>query len=118
MLVVKRRRRLRKLVPDAGLIRRRAAGEPFRELAHDYGVVHTTLVRYFARPEVAKQVTEAVRQLRAEQRVAVERRLAERRLEREVRRNASEQAARERQACKLFSRRSGRTSFRRLAGED
>ena len=52
---MKRRRRLRKLVPDAELIRRRAAGEPLRELASDYDVVHTTLGRYFKRPEVAKQ---------------------------------------------------------------
>lgn len=38
---VKSRRRLRKLVPDAELIRRRAAGEPLRELASDYEVAHT-----------------------------------------------------------------------------
>jgi hypothetical protein len=77
-----RRRRLRKLVPDAGLIRRRAAGEPLRELAPDYDdVAHTTLGRYFKRPEVAKQ-------LRAEQRAAAARRSAERRLEQEVRRKA------------------------------
>ena len=67
---MKRRRRLRKLVPDAELIRRRAAGEPLRELASDYDdVAHTTLGRYFKRPEVAKQ-------LRAEQRAAAARRSA------------------------------------------
>ena len=88
---MKRRRRLRKLVPDAELIRRRAAGEPLRELASDYDdVAHTTLGRYFKRPEVAKQ-------LRAEQRAAAARRLAERRLEQEVRRKAREQAAAERE---------------------
>ena len=58
-LVMKRRRRLRKLVPDAELIRRRAAGEPLRELASDYDVEHTTLGRYFKRPEVAKQLAAA-----------------------------------------------------------
>ncbi len=41
---MKRRRRLRRLVPDAELIRRRAAGEPLRELARDYEVAHTTLL--------------------------------------------------------------------------
>jgi hypothetical protein len=92
---VKHRRRLRKLVPDAALIRRRAAGEPLRDLALDYDVAHTTLLRYFERPEVATQVKLAERQLRAERRVAADRRAAERRLEREVRRKALEQAARE-----------------------
>jgi hypothetical protein len=86
-----RRRRLRKLVPDAELIRRRAAGEPLRELTSDYDdVAHTTLGRYFKGPEVAKQ-------LRAEQRAAAARRSAERRLEQEVRRKAREQAAVERE---------------------
>jgi hypothetical protein len=47
---MKRRRRLRRLVPDPELIRRRAAGEPLRGLASDYGVAHTTLGRYFVRP--------------------------------------------------------------------
>jgi hypothetical protein len=86
---VKRRPRLRRLVPDPELLRRRAAGEPLRELARDYDVAHTTLGRYFERPEVAKQLREAAKQLRAEQR-------AKRRLEREVRRMAKEQAAAER----------------------
>src|SRR6266571_1742725 len=94
---MKRRRRLRRLVPDPELIRRRAAGEPLRELALDYGVAHTTLGRYFARPEVVKQLRQAAKQLRAEQRLAAARRAAERRLEREVRRKAKEQAARERE---------------------
>jgi hypothetical protein len=49
-------RRLRRLVPDSELIRRRAAGEPLRSLATDYKVSHTTLSRYFMRPPVAKQL--------------------------------------------------------------
>jgi hypothetical protein len=98
---VKPRRRLRKLVPDADLIRRRAAGEPVRELASDYGVAHTTVVRYFARPEVGKQLREAARQLREEKRALAERRAHESRLERNVRREAREQAAREREQVRL-----------------
>jgi hypothetical protein len=58
---VKRYRRLRRLQPDPELIRRRAAGETFRQLAPAYGVSHSTLSRYFARPEVAKQLKQAVR---------------------------------------------------------
>ena len=53
---MKRYRRLRRLEPDTDLIRRRAAGETYRELCDDYGVSHTTLSRYFARPQVTKQV--------------------------------------------------------------
>jgi len=94
---VKRRRRLRRLVPDEALTRRRAAGEPLRELASEYDVSHTTLGRYFERPEVAKQLKEAARELRAEERALAARRAAERRLEREVRRKAKEQAAGERE---------------------
>src|SRR5712692_6544736 len=97
---MKRQRRLRKLVPDAALIRRRAAGEPLRELASDYDVAHTTLGRYFQRPEVAKQVKQAAAQLRAEQRAAAARHAAERRLEQEVRRKAKEQAATERKQAR------------------
>jgi hypothetical protein len=98
---VTQRRRLRKLIPDAALIRRRAAGEPLRELALNYDVAHTTLLRYFERPDVARQVKLAERQLRAEQRIATDRRAAERRLEREVRRKAFEQAARERKKARV-----------------
>ncbi len=94
---MKRRRRLRKLVPDAELIRRRAAGEPLRPLASDYGVAHTTLLDYFERPEVAREIKQAEKQLRAEQRAVADRRSATRRLEQEVRRKAREQAARERE---------------------
>jgi len=94
---VKGRRRLRRLIVDEALIRRRAAGEPLRDLARDYDVAHTTLSRYFVRPEVQKQLKEAGRQLRADQRQLSARRLAERRLEREVRQRAEEQAALERE---------------------
>jgi hypothetical protein len=97
---MKRRRRLRKLVPDAELIRRRAAGEPLRELAFDYDVAHTTLGRYFERPEVAKQIKQAAAQLRAEQRAGAARRSAERRAAQEVRRKAREQAAAEREQAR------------------
>jgi lambda repressor-like predicted transcriptional regulator len=90
---VEGRRRLRRLSVDGALIRRRAAGEPLRELARDYGVAHSTLSRYFARPELRKELKEAERQLRVEQRQLRARRLAERRLEQEVRRRAEEQAA-------------------------
>ena len=55
-------RRLRRLVPDSELIRRGAAKETLRSIAADYGVSHTTILRYFVRPEVLKQL------LRAQQR--------------------------------------------------
>ena len=47
---------LRRLVPDGELVRRRAAGEPLRTLAREYGIAHTTLSRYFAKPAVARQL--------------------------------------------------------------
>jgi hypothetical protein len=53
--------RLRRLVPDPELVRRRAAGESLRRIAADYGVAHTTLYRYFQRPEVARQLRQAAR---------------------------------------------------------
>ena len=93
---MKRRRRLRKLAPDTELIRRRAAGESLRDIASDYQVAHTTLLRYFERPEVAKEVRQVAKELRAAEKVVADRRVAERRLEQEVRRKAREQAARER----------------------
>ena len=68
ILGMKRRRRLRRLIADDVLIRRRAAGESLRELAPDYDVAYTTLGRYFGRPEVKKQLKETQRQLRAERR--------------------------------------------------
>jgi hypothetical protein len=87
------------LVPDAELIRRRATGEPLRQLAGDYGVAHTTLGRYFARPQVKTELAQARRQLRDEQ---AARTSAWRRLEPAVRGRANEQAARERQEQKRF----------------
>jgi len=77
---------LRRLVPDGELLRRRAAGECLRSLAADYGVEHTTLGRYFARPEVARELRRQARALRAEQQAA-------RRDEQEVREQAKTQAA-------------------------
>jgi hypothetical protein len=90
---MKRYRRLRRLAPDAGLVRRRAAGESLRALAAEYGVAHTTLGRYLARPQVARQLRAEAKLVRAERRAARAERAAERKLEREVRRKAKEQAA-------------------------
>jgi hypothetical protein len=87
---VERRRRLRRLVPDVELVRRRVAGETLRVLAADYGVAHTTLGRYFARPEVVRQLHEAGQ---GERRAAATRRAAGRRAEQAIRRRAKEQAA-------------------------
>jgi lambda repressor-like predicted transcriptional regulator len=83
----------RRLVHDAELVRRRAAGESLRSLAADYGVVHTTLSRCFARKDVAAQLRAARRALGAEGRAAKARRVAERQLERTVRRQAKEEVA-------------------------
>jgi hypothetical protein len=58
------RDRLRRLAPDPAMIRR-AAAENLRTLALDYGVAHTTLARYFRRPEVAAQLQNARRLARA-----------------------------------------------------
>jgi hypothetical protein len=95
-------RRLRKLVPDEELLRRRAAGEPLRQLAADYDVAHTTLCRYFRRPEVKKRLKVLVKELRVEQRQVALRRIAERRVDREVRRRAEEQTARETKQERLY----------------
>jgi lambda repressor-like predicted transcriptional regulator len=86
-------RPLRRLVPDADLFRRRAAGESFRSMAADYGVAHTTLSRYFARKDVAADLRAARRALQAEGRAAKARRVAARKMERTVRRQAKEEAA-------------------------
>ena len=61
-----RSRRLRRLVPDGALFDRRVAGEPLRALARDYEVVHSTLVRYFRKPEAVVELREARRRLHAE----------------------------------------------------
>jgi hypothetical protein len=82
---------VRKLQPDDALLRRRAAGEPLRDLARDYGVRHTTLSRYFRRPEVVKQLKRADQLNRAERRVAEARWRAEEKAEREARRLAKQQ---------------------------
>ncbi len=71
-----------------------------RELASEYDVAHTTLGRYFQRPEVARQLREAAKQLRAEEHAAARRRAQVRRLEQEVRRRAREQAATEREQAR------------------
>jgi hypothetical protein len=99
---VKRRRRLRRLIADEELLRRRAAGEPLRQLADDYDVAHTTLGRYFGRPEVKEQLKKMGKKLRAEQRQLAARRAAERRLERHVRRKADEQAAAEAEQARRY----------------
>jgi hypothetical protein len=56
---------LRRLKPDAGLIARRVAGEPLRQLAADYGVSHTTLSRYFRRDEVKRMLRSRDRKRRS-----------------------------------------------------
>ena len=81
---MKHYRRLRRLRPDPDLIRRRAAGETFRELSSAYGVSHTTLSRYFARPEVANQVEWASKLKLEEDRAAEARWVARRRAQREA----------------------------------
>jgi len=97
---VTRYRRLRRLVPDEQLVRRRAAGETLRGLGREYGVAHTTLGRYFARPQVARELREARRRAREERRASAAQAAAERRLEREVRRRAKTQAALERELAR------------------
>jgi hypothetical protein len=96
---VKRSRRLRRLVPDAELIRRRAAVETFRELAPDYSVWPTTLSRYFARPGIATQLKRAEQLLRAEQRATEARWRAEQKAEREARPLANQQTLAEGQTA-------------------
>ena len=108
---MKRYRRLRRLQPDAELIRRRAEGETFRELCAEYGVSHTTLSRYFARPEVVRQVKWARQLVRADRQAAEARWRAERQAERAARRQARAQQAAERQDVA-----SARTSLADLAG--
>jgi len=115
---MKRRRELRKLVPDEELLRRRAAGEPLRQLAADYDVAHTTLCRYFARPDMKKRLKVVVRELRAEQRQVALRRVGERSLERQVRRRAEEQEAREKKQERLYrAQLSAWNSGRRFRGD-
>ena len=114
---MKRQRRLRKLVPDAELIRRRAADEPLRELASDYNVAHTTLGRFFERPDVARQLRQARQELRAGERALATRRSAERRLEQDIRRRAKEQAAAELEQPQAAARMTERARRRRLRSD-
>lgn len=83
-----------------------------RALAAEYGVAHTTLGRYFARPEVARQLREAGRRVRAERRATATRRAGERRLQRQVRRRAKEQAALARERARRAAA-AGRSAPRR-----
>ena len=83
--------KLRRLVPDEALFRRRAGGEPLRDLAPDYGVWHTTLGRFFARPEAARELKRMQRLIRTEQREAEADRRAEERAERAARRRVKRQ---------------------------
>jgi hypothetical protein len=110
---MKRPRRLRKLVPDAELIRRRAAGEPLRTLASDYDVAHTTLSRFFERPDVARQLRQARQDRQAGERALARRESAERRLEQEVRRKAKEHAAAELAQARAAAALTGRARRRR-----
>jgi hypothetical protein len=64
------RDRLRRLQPDRELVRRRADGETLRSLAADYQVTHTTMSRYFRRPQVAQQLKQAKRHERQQSRHA------------------------------------------------
>src|SRR4051812_4052248 len=83
---------LRRLFPDEALVERRAAGESLRALADDYGVAHSTLLRYLRRPEVVLELREARRRLPARRKEARAQRASERQLEREVRERAREEA--------------------------
>ncbi len=104
-------------MPDGELVYRRAAGEPLRALASDYDVAHTTLGRYFARPQVARQLREQVTVVRAEQRAARSERAAGQRLEREPHKSAREQAALERaQARRAAAARAELARRRPIAG--
>jgi hypothetical protein len=110
---VKRQRRLRKLVPDDALFRRRAPAESLRSLAPDYRVAHTTLVDHFKRPEAARALREAENQLRGERRAEADGRAAEQRLEREVRSKAAEQDKRERKQARDTKAASSEAASRR-----
>jgi hypothetical protein len=113
LLIVAASRPLRRLVADVDLVRRRAAGESLRSLAADYAVVHTTLSRYFARKDAAADLRAARGVLQAEDRAAKARRVAERQIERTVRRQAKQEEA----LARSFSesdvplRRSGRFDY-------
>lgn len=86
-------RRLRSLRPDQALFDRRATGETLRSLALDFEVHHTSLVRFFRRPDAVLELGEARRRLRAEGKARQE---SERRLVRDVRKRAREDEKRDR----------------------
>jgi hypothetical protein len=88
-----------------------------RELASDYNVAHTTLGRFFERPDVARQLRQARQELRAGERALASRRLAERRLEQEVRRKAKEQVATERERARAAAAMTERALRRRPRSE-
>src|SRR6266511_2937636 len=93
--------------PAGPLASHKAAKRPRRFLRKRpgwcaYGVTHTTLGRYFERPEMKAQLRQLRQQLRAEQQALAAARAAERRLEPEIRRKAAEQAAREREQERGF----------------
>jgi len=92
LIIVAINRSPRRLVHDADLVRRRAAGESLRSLAVDYGVAHSTLSRYFARKDIALQLRAARRVLQAESRAAKASRASELQIERTVRRQAKVEA--------------------------
>ncbi len=72
------------------------ARETVRQLAPDYGVSHTTLSRYLARPVVANQLKQAERLNRAEQQAGDARWRAEQKAERAARHPDSQRSAVER----------------------
>ncbi len=78
-----------------------------RALGREYGVAHTTLVRYFRRPEVVRELRQARRALpaqrRAERQAAAALRAQERRLEQQVRRRAKEEVALVAQQARLLA---------------
>ena len=81
----------RSFVPDAELLERIAAGEEsLRSLGRELGVAHTTLGRWRRRPEVASELRAAQQRRRA-------RHAKERRAEKDLRRRARQQAARDRE---------------------
>jgi hypothetical protein len=98
---VAKARRLRRLSPDPELFDRRVAGESLRTLAPDYRVAHTTLLRYFGRPDVRIELREARRRLLLKRKALAAQRAEERLLKQDVRRRAREQAARERNLLRL-----------------
>lgn len=99
-------RSLRRLVPDEALFERRLSGESLRTLAPDYGVSHTTLLRFFRRPEVTLELREARRRLVVKRAEEKARRVEERRLEEDVRKRAKEEAGHDR-ALEASSRAEG-----------